>query len=172
MLKRIFITTAAVFALGQGLPAAAADSWGLEGEQEATIEGKVVDVLCELTKDCPQQCGAGKRQLGIKTAKNELVIVGKDTVAFGGATLDLLPFCGKDVVADGLFTERFATKMYVAQNVKAKGAKDFTEANAFIGQWAKANKVKPDGDEAEEWFRHDSTVAKTLAKGGKLGVPE
>ncbi len=172
MLKRFILAASTAFVFSLGGPAFAAESWGLEGEKEAVIEGKVVDVLCELTKDCPQQCGAGKRQLGLKTAKNELVIVGKDTVAFGGATLDLLPFCGKDVVADGLFTGRFATKMYVIQSVKAKGAKDFTEANAFIGHWAKANKVKPDGDEADEWFRHDATVKKTLAKGGKLGVPE
>ena len=42
-----------------------AESWGLLGEQALRFEGKVTDLLCAITGNCPADCGAGKRQLGL-----------------------------------------------------------------------------------------------------------
>ena len=42
------------FALLAGSAAHAAESWGLPGEEPATFAGKVVDVQCALTGDCPR----------------------------------------------------------------------------------------------------------------------
>ena len=47
--------------------ALAAESWGLPEEEKTRFEAKVVDALCELTGDCPDRCGGGKRQLGLLT---------------------------------------------------------------------------------------------------------
>ena len=70
-------------------PAHAADSWGLENERTLEVTGKVVDLLCELTGDCPAECGAGKRQLGILTAEGRLLPAVKGTVFFAGGAPDL-----------------------------------------------------------------------------------
>jgi hypothetical protein len=164
---------AAGFAMIDAGGAKAAESWGLEGEEEAEVAGRVVDVLVELTgKHALANCGAGKRQLGIKTADGKLVIVGKDASPFGGATFDLLPYCGKDVVADGLFTAKHGLRFFVVQQVKAAGAKEFVEANKWLGHWAKANKLKDDDEKVEEWFRHDATVKAVIDRDGKLGIKE
>ena len=42
----------------------AAQSWSVTGEEKARFDAKVVDVLGELTGDCPAECGAGRRQRG------------------------------------------------------------------------------------------------------------
>src|SRR3546814_12122783 len=47
--------------------AQAANSWGLPNEEIVRYEAKVVDVLCELSGDCPADGGAGRRQLGLVT---------------------------------------------------------------------------------------------------------
>ncbi len=48
---------------------------GLVGEEKAMFSGKVVDILCELSRDCPANCGDGKRQLGVvRKADNVLVL--------------------------------------------------------------------------------------------------
>ena len=77
---------------------------GLVGEQKAMFSGKVVDILCELSGDCPANCGDGKRQLGIvRQADNVLVVVSKNSqFEFNGAVDDLLPYCNKAIDADGL----------------------------------------------------------------------
>ena len=43
----------------------AAEGWGIEHEEEMRVEAKVVDLLCEVTGNCADACGAGKRQLGL-----------------------------------------------------------------------------------------------------------
>ena len=45
--------------------ASAADEWGIEFEEKVRFEAKVVDILCELSGNCPANCGGGKRQLGL-----------------------------------------------------------------------------------------------------------
>ncbi len=70
MLAAGLALTVSVFAPGSR----AADSWGLPGEKEVRFEAKVVDILCELTGDCPADCGAGKRQLGLLKDDGTLVL--------------------------------------------------------------------------------------------------
>jgi hypothetical protein len=56
-----------------------AESWNLYAEQPARFEAKVVDILCEITGDCPADCGAGKRQLGLlRTVDQALVYPNKN----------------------------------------------------------------------------------------------
>ena len=76
-----------------------AKEWNLYGEVKSTFSGKVVDIMCELTGDCPANCGDGKRNLGIvRDADNKLIMVLKNRqAAFNGATEDLLPYCNKTV---------------------------------------------------------------------------
>jgi hypothetical protein len=72
----------------------AAEGWGLPNEEVARFEAKVVDILCELTGDCPVDCGAGGRQLGLLTDEGELVLPTKNMVIFAGAAEELAALCG------------------------------------------------------------------------------
>ena len=66
-------------------PVRAADEWGLPEEKVARFEAKVVDILCELTGDCPDGCGGGQRQLGLLTDDGRLVLPLKNFTPFSGA---------------------------------------------------------------------------------------
>ncbi len=114
MKKILGASFAAVLLLASGV-AQAASSWGLPGEEIVRFEAKVVDIVCELTGDCPAQCGGGKRQLGLLTDDGTLVLAFKNTVPFAGAADELIDFCGKRVTADGLFTTNRGHKLFVLQ---------------------------------------------------------
>jgi hypothetical protein len=152
--------------------AQAADKLGIPGEEEVTTQGKVVDVSCELTKDCPAQCGAGKHQLGIKTADGKLLLAEKNAVNFMGSTRDLLPYCGKDIWVDGVTTNNYGTRLLMVQRYKTSEKDEWRDANQSIIEWAKAHNVKPDSEQAENWMRNDPTVKTAVAKKGRAGVPE
>src|SRR5258708_27532730 len=169
--------TMAIIGLATGLalapgPIRAADSMGLAGEKEVTAKVRVVDVACELTKDCPYQCGAGKRVLGLRMSDGKLILAAKDTAPFTGAVRDLLPSCGKDVFVDGITITNFGTTMFMLQRYRGDEKKPWIEANQTVIDWAEAHKVKVDGPEATEWFRNDSAIKAAVAKKGKLGVRE
>ena len=117
-----------------------ARSWNLYAEVPATFEAKVVDVLCELTGDCPADCGAGKRQLGlIRTADGVMVLPLKHSQpAFTGAAVDLAPFCGQTV-----------------------------EANQFTKKWAAEH---PEAKGKGAWFRRDPRIKADIAENGYLGL--
>ena len=51
-----------------------ARSWNLWAEQPARFEATVVDILCELTGDCPNNCGDGNRQLGLVRAVDDVLV--------------------------------------------------------------------------------------------------
>ena len=70
-----------------------AKSWSLFGEEKARFEGRVVDALCVLTSDCPTDCGAGKRQMGIlRSTDGRFLLVNKNgQPVFTGAAVDLAP---------------------------------------------------------------------------------
>ena len=99
-MKRIGLIAALVLATS---PVAAQDfsegsearSWNLAYEVPARFEAKVVDILCELTGDCPANCGDGKRQLGLlRAADGVLVYPNKNSQpAFTGAALEHAPYC-------------------------------------------------------------------------------
>ncbi|MEM9279203.1 MAG: hypothetical protein AAGA76_11570 [Pseudomonadota bacterium] len=81
-----------------------AKEFGFSGEEKATFSGKVVDVTCELTGNCVDNCGAGKRLMGIvRAADNKLILPLKNAqLAFNGPVDDLVPYCNKDVDVDGV----------------------------------------------------------------------
>ncbi|MBI1779476.1 MAG: hypothetical protein HYR63_29440 [Proteobacteria bacterium] len=170
-------TTIAVIGLATSLalapgPARAADSMGLAGEKEFTAKVRVVDVACEVTKDCPFQCGAGKRLLGLKSSDGKLLLAAKDTGPFTGAVRDLMPFCGKEIFVDGITVTNYGSTLFMLQRYRGDEKKPWIEANQTVIDWAKTHKVKLDGPEAAEWFRNDAMIKAAVAKKGKLGVPE
>lgn len=157
------------FALLAVSTARAAESWGLPGEEPATFAGKVVDVQCVLTGDCPRDCGAGRRQLGLLTGDNKLVLAMKSVTPFAGAVRDLLPYCGQTITVDGLFATNEGSRVFALQRLKPAGGQ-WVSAERFLADWAKANKVTVGSDTAAEWFRHDPTIAKLIDADGKLGL--
>ena len=106
-MARLLACAFAVTVLFAGiLPAGAAQKWGIDGEMTAQFEAQVVDLLCELNGDCPEACGAGKRQLGLLRDDGRLLLAVKSNTLFAGATLDLLPYCGQRIEVDGRVAER------------------------------------------------------------------
>ena len=148
-------------------PAFAADEWGIPHEKAATFKAKVVDILCELTKDCPANCGDGKRQLGLLTDDGKLIPVLKNIDPFAGGVKELIGYCNKTITADGLIVNNPKMTMFVIQNSGPAGGK-LSPANKFGKDWAKANPGKP----ADEWYAHDKQIKAVLAKDGILGRPD
>lgn len=166
MLKTLMLSALVLAAI----PAArAAESWGLPGEEATAFDGKVVDVQCVLTGDCPRNCGGGRRQLGLLTADDKLVLAMKSATPFAGAVRDLLPYCGRTITVDGLFATNEGSRVFALQRLKPAGGQ-WISAERFLADWAKANKTTPEGDKAAEWFRHDPTIAGLIADDGKLGL--
>lgn len=166
-------TTAILTLVLSGAWAAAAlgaESWGLPEEEKTRFEAKVVDALCELTGDCTEKCGAGRRQLGLVTDKGELILPLKNVVPFAGATVELLEFCGKRVTADGLFSTNRGVRVFALQFVREAPDGEWRRASRFIGQWSAANGVEPKSKTAQQWFRNDPAVAKAIERDGKLGI--
>ena len=159
--------TASLLALGS---AHAAKSWGVTGEEIARFEAKVVDILCELTGDCPDNCGDGKRQLGLLTAENKLILVGKNQTPFSGAAEELVEFCGKQVIADGLFTDNRGLRFFALQFVRMAPDGEWQSANRFQGKWAERNGVAADSKEAKQWYQHDPNVKRLIERDGLLGL--
>lgn len=149
-------------------PNSQAKNWNLIEEKKAIFTGKVVDIQCELTGKCADECGAGSYQLGILTAEGKLIPTMKNgQTSFNGAVDDLLPHCGKTIQVDGLLVgEEIPEQFYQVQLVKPEG-----------GEWAKANlhtknwKVKyPDAGGKGPWFRRDPRVKAAIEKDGWLGL--
>ena len=171
----------ALAALALALPAAAQDfsegsqanSWGLLGEENARFEAHVVDILCELAGDCPENCGDGGRQLGlVRTADDVLVLPMKNAQPlFTGAVEDLLPYCGQTVTVDGLLVgepEATDARFYQVQTILPEGAAEPVPANRFTEVWAEEN---PEAAQAGgEWFRNDPAVRERIEAEGHLGL--
>ena len=124
-------------------------------------------MLCELTGDCPANCGGGKRQLGLLKTDGTLWPVAKNNDPFAGATDDLIEFCGKTITADGL--EIHSPKMKIFQLQFKRPAPDgkWARANWFTRNWGERNP----GKDADSWIWEDETVKKLIAEDGVLGVP-
>ncbi len=149
-----------------------ARSWNLFAEQPARFEARVVDILCELSGDCPADCGGGARQLGlVRAADNVLVYPNKNAQPiFTGAALELLPFCGQDVEVDGLLIEDpdlGATNIYLLQKIRSVGAEEWTDANRWSRAWAEQNPEAAGAD--GPWFRNDPRVNAEIAAEGWFG---
>ena len=133
-----------VFAAGMTVSgiAAAANSWGLPDEAEARFDAQVTDVLCVLSGDCPEDCGAGKRLLGLLQDDGTLVLPLKNAGPFTGATADLIPFCNQRVTVDGLFTTNYGVTTFAVQFVRPEGG-EWGRANAFVREWARSAAWRP-----------------------------
>ena len=150
-----------------------AKNWNLLGQEKALFEAKVVDILCELTGDCPDNCGDGRRQLGLLRADDGRLLLANKNIqpAFTGANLDLLPYCNQDVEVDGLLVgleDYTPAKMYQVQLIRKKGETEWSKTNRWTKEWAKAN---PEPAKAKgPWFRKDPRINALIEKDGYLGL--
>ena len=169
-MKSIFTAVLAAACVLASPAAQAAAEWGLPDENKARFAATVVDVLCELTGNCVPDCGGGKRQLGLLTDKGVLVLPLKNVVPFAGAAAELNDFCGKRVIADGLFSTNRGYKVFVLQFVREAPAGKWRRANRFSPKWAKRNGVAANSKQAKRWFENDPRVKAAIARDGKLGL--
>lgn len=154
-----------------GAPAAwAAEEWGLPEEETARFEAKVVDMLCELSGDCPANCGGGKRQLGLIDAQGKLILPLKNATPFSGASAELIDFCGKRVIADGLFTTNNGYKVFALQFVREAPSGKWRRANRFLPKWAMRNGLPADSPKTRRWFANDPRVKKLIGEHGVFGL--
>jgi len=145
----------------------AAEGWGIDGEQKVRFEGKVVDVACELSGNCPANCGNGKRQLGLLKDDGTLILAVKNADPFAGAANDLIGFCQKRIMADGLLIKNKKMTLFALQYKRlAKGGK-WSRATQFTKDWSKANS----GKNAGQWFRDDKRVKQLIQTNGVFGIP-
>lgn len=158
LLAALLLTASAAFSAHAG------EGVGADNEKVLALDAKVVDIACELTKACPADCGAGKRQLGLLTSDGKLLPAIKSATIFASPTRDLLPYCGKQVSVDGLLVANPAMTIYFVQGIRAKEGEDYAPTDAFEKQWFKAN------FETDEWFRNDPLVKKIIAENGIVGI--
>ena len=149
------------------LPARAAEEWGIDHEKKARIEAKVVDILCELSGDCPKNCGGGKQQLGLLRDDGKLVLAIKNFDPFAGAVVDLIDFCNRRITADGLYIANPKLPMFVLQFKRLAPDGKWSRANWFVKRWAEAHGAKNKG----KWFRHDPAITRAIAEDGVFGIP-
>lgn len=181
MQSRMYVAALTAFVLAAAAPAGAEDfskdstaaTFGLAGETKAAFSGKIVDILCELSGDCPQNCGDGTRNLGIlRSVDNKLIPALKNAqFEFNGPVDDLLPYCNKDVDVDGLLIGEdpgFAAKGYMVQKIRIAGTSEWKKAEQWSQAWAKRN---PDVAKGEgPWFRRDPRVLKQIEQSGYFGL--
>lgn len=163
LLAALTLTAAVTLAAG----AQAAEEWGIEYEEKARFDAKVVDIACELTGDCPTNCGGGKRQLGLVREDGKLILPIKNNDPFAGTVVDLLPFCGKKITADGLWIPNPKLPMFLLQFKRQAPDGKWSRANWFVKEWGKKNGADKQG----KWFRHDARIAKAIAEDGVYGIP-
>ena len=172
----IGLTAMPVLADGDFSAGSKAKSWNLFGEEKARFEGKVTDVLCVLTGDCPADCGAGNRQMGIlRSIDGRFLLANKNgQPAFTGATVDLAPYCGMEVEVDGLLVgDKEITpglgdaKVFQVQTVRVLGEDKAKKANLWTKDWKKRN---PDAGGKGAWFRRDPGVMEQIEANGRLGL--
>ncbi|MBG03937.1 MAG: hypothetical protein CMM59_07655 [Rhodospirillaceae bacterium] len=165
---RKFLTLGAAFTVLFGISTAqAADGWGIAGEKVVRWDAKVVDILCELSGDCPANCGDGKRQLGLLKDDGTLWPVVKNNDPFVGGVDDLIQFCGKKITADGLEIHNAKMNIFQLQFKRLAPDGKWSRANWFTKNWAKRNGA----EDGSGWIWEDKTVQELIAKDGVLGVP-
>ncbi len=150
-----------------------AKSWGLSGQKKECFSAKVVDLLCEVAGDCPPNCGAGNRQLGLLRADNGKLVYPQKNLqqSFNGPVADLHPHCGKTIDVRGWFvgdedTLKGAAQLYQVQWIRSAGG-DWKKASKWTKDWAKKN---PGAKGKGPWFRRDPRVKAQIEKEGFLGL--
>ena len=169
MKKSISIVAVVMLALGTS-GVRAAEEWGLPDEEVVRFEAKVVDIACELTGNCPANCGGGKRQLGLIDADGKLILPLKNSTPFSGASVELIDFCGKRVIADGLFTTNNGYKVFAIQFVRAAPKGKWRRANRFLPDWAERNGLPANSPKVRRWFANDPRVNELIEQHGVLGL--
>ena len=149
--------------------ASAANSWGLPDEVEARFDAKVTDVLCVLSGDCPEDCGAGNRLIGLLQDDGTLVLPLKNAGPFTGPTVDFIPFCNQQVTVDGLFTTNYGITTFAVQFVRPEGGK-WRGANGFVRQWAAERGLETKDKKARRWMRNDEQILELIEEQGVLGL--
>ncbi len=165
-MARILLAALAL-AMFAAVPANAAELWGIEHESKARFEAKVVDILCELTGNCPADCGAGKRQLGLLRDDGVLVLVSKNFDPFAGGANDLAAFCGKRVIADGLMIDDPLMPMFALQFKRLAPDGEWSRGTQFSKDWQAAH---PELN-VKQWFRDDPRIKAEIQRGGVYGIP-
>ena len=148
-----------------------AKSWGLYGEKKARFTGRVTDALCELTGDCPADCGGGFRQMGIvRDADGVFVLALKNSqAAFSGAAVDLGLYCNQTVEVDGLIIEQpdlMSRNIFQIQKIRVGDGK-WAKANKFTKVWKQET---PEAAGKGAWFRRDPRIKALIAESGYLGL--
>ena len=162
------------FAEGEFSEGSQVTGWkNLQGREPALFRAKVVDILCELTGDCAEKCGAGKRQMGlIREADGKLILAAKNSQAsFNGATVDLAPYCGQTVTVDGLLVgdpSVTSTKFYQVHLIQRDGSDKWAKTKRWTRMWKRDNPDKK--DLKGPWFRHDPSVAAAIEADSWLGL--
>ncbi|MEO9862927.1 MAG: hypothetical protein ABJO29_15955 [Yoonia sp.] len=149
-----------------------ARSWNLYAEYPARFEATVVDLLCEVAGQCTDNCGDGRRQLGLlRSVDGVLVYPNKNSqTVFSGATVELLPYCGQNVEVDGLelYDEDLgAVNIYLVQKIRRVGEDEWVTANNWTKNWAEEN---PDAAGRGPWFRRDPRILAEIAAEGYFGL--
>lgn len=157
-----------VFVLGaMTLPGDAANEWGIEFEKKSRVQAKIVDLVCEVTGDCVEACGKGKRQLGLLFDDGRLVPAVKNRDPFAGATVDLIAYCGKRITVDGLMIEDPQMPMFAVQFKRESPTTKWKGATQWGKDWSKANGNK----KSNQWFKSDPAVLQHIKEHGVFGIP-
>ncbi len=165
-MKRTLIA-GCVLALAFGGEALGANEWGIDGEVKTRAEAKVVDLLCEVTGQCAENCGAGKHQLGLLFDDGRLVPVVKNFDIFAGGVDDLIQFCGKRITADGLMINNDKMPLFAIQFKRLAPDGKWSRANQWGKNWSKRN----GGKKSNQWFKNDPLVLETIKADGVFGIP-
>ncbi len=175
-MKTFLTSISLAAAVAAGLSGAAfaeeskAKNWNLTNQEKARFQAKVVDIACELSGNCPDNCGDGSRQLGLLKPDGVLVLAGKNgQPLFTGATADLLPYCGQNVTVDGLFTGLDdGPRYYQVQLIRGEGDAKDKKADAWTKGWDARNpeQAKKKG----RWYRKDPDIKALIAQEGYLGL--
>lgn len=166
----LVLGAAPAFAEGAFSEGSEAKGWGLTGEEPARFSALVVDAVCALSGDCPEDCGGGARQMVlIRDVDGAMLIAAKNTQpAFTGATVDLAPYCNQVVEVDGLMVGDPAfspSRIYMVQTVRAEGG-DPAPTTLWTEAWRTANP----GADGSPWFRQDPRVKERIETEGFLGI--
>ena len=163
----VMLLGSSLFLAGCATKAGDVSSWPVTNAEVNEFSGEVVDILCELTGNCIDKCGEGKRQLGIKSQDIGTVLVSKNLTFYTGAAEELWPYCGQVVNVNGLFTEHQGVRFFQVQNVRPPGG-EWQKATRYHQAWAERSGKSP--SLASKWYKHDDTVKDTLERDGRLGL--
>lgn len=141
------------------------DNWPITKAERNGFVGTVVDIQCELTGNCAENCGEGTRQLAIKTEEFGTVFAVKNLNNYSGAVEEIWPFCAETVEVNGLFTEHKGVKFFQVQNVREPGG-SWQKATRYLKVWSE----RTGNPASERWYNNDDRIQEILERDGRLGL--